>query len=100
MSDWQVGDLVVCVNAGPIAYPPSVADGLLAEGKIYRVIGYEVRGPKSKWPGMPCLLLAEFHGRPGGFAADRFRKIRPDDAEPCEVEFVELLKLSKHKVSA
>jgi hypothetical protein len=93
MSDWQVGDLALCVDASQRGseYPSR-----LVKGSIYTVTGIDTE------PGLldtaPCgLLLAEVApaGHYDAFACDRFRKIRPDEHEACEPEFVRLLKRSK-----
>ncbi len=88
------GDLVVCVDAKPdvlTTRPKALAQ--LREGAVYRIVGIYVHPVRSGFH------LAEAHD-PTGFSMHRFRKIRPDEQEPCEVEFVELLKLSKQRVSA
>jgi hypothetical protein len=100
--DWQVGDLAVCVDARPGLYGPSS----LVEGRCYTVAEVLVRAnpiPSGIGPSACGLLFIEI--RPAdptdiAFAAARFRKIRPDEHENCEPEFVELLKRSKKRVSA
>jgi hypothetical protein len=95
--DWKVGDLALCVDASPCRCGTcSRLPMLLAEGKSYTVI--EVGVPE--W-----LLFAEQVGPSecrfcDEFAADpdRFRKIRPDEHEKCEDEFVTLLETFKRKV--
>jgi hypothetical protein len=93
MSDWQAGDLALCIYmmpGGQDAWEPTVGnvytvmeivDGLDADTRKDRV-GLELNedpypDPIRCWP------------------ADWFRKIRPDEHEACEPEFVQLLKRSK-----
>lgn len=94
MSDWQVGDLAVRVTKGtwhcedygkPKDKAPSV-------GEACRVIAVRAHVDAN------YLELAEYPE--GQWHAPNFRKIRPDEQEPCETEFVELLNRSKRKVSA
>lgn len=95
-ADWQVGDLAVCVDASP---PRDICgDGgketnaeyiaNLVEGRIYEVTQVAV---------CRCgghIGLGNHSARAGG-AADRFRKIHPDEPEPCEAEFITLLRRSR-----
>jgi len=96
MSEWQVGDLAVCVDAGPIRIGNRFnARPDLIEGHVYRVIALDCAHPE--WQNEPCLELE------GVFflaSVQRFRKIRPDEQEACEPEFVTLLRKSKQRVSA
>ena len=93
---WQVGDLALCVDAACTA--------LLAEGVAYTVTaaffdpGFNRKAEFTDF----TLLLAEVRPSPGrsGFCASRFRKIHPDEQEPCEAEFVTLLKRSRQQVQA
>lgn len=88
--DWRVGDLALCVDDARRRYsgPPT---GLLRKGKVYRVIG--IAGPN--------LIMAEGPvGDDLGWRSDRFRKIRPDEHQACEPEFVTLLESFKPKVDA
>jgi len=99
--DWEIGDLALCVKVGPWHGNRSrrVVDGP-AGGQTYKV----------SWVGLTSSGLGlelegvETHRNKDGSAilwrADKFRKIRPDEHEPCEAEFVTLLKLSKQRVSA
>jgi hypothetical protein len=98
MSDWQVGDLAVCINAGPLLFNGRLSNGggLLVEGRTYRVVALIVREDQP-WAGIACLVTDDADGH-DGFATCRFRKIRPDEHEACEPEFVTLLK--RNKVSA
>jgi len=100
-NDWQVGDLAVCVDDGPCApivpgrrvLPPV----LIAKGATYRVIGLR----PSRISAGPALSLEGVDGsdtQSGAYGAWRFCKIRPDEREACEPEFVTLLK--RNRVSA
>lgn len=101
MSDWQVGDLAVCVDAGPSTFNGRLSNparyGLL-EGRRYRVTGMIIRAD-SPWQGVHCLLIDDPTFRLG-LASIRFRKILPDKHEACEEEFVTLLKRTRRRVSA
>jgi hypothetical protein len=93
-TDWQVGDLAVCVEDQPL--PGTVSTGAtIRKGAVYRVVGLkEHRGDLN-------LFLHGITYRLGiGTRAFRFRKIRPDEQEACEPEFVTLLKRAKRPVSA
>ena len=91
MSDWQIGDLAVCVQD----WPEAVACGIVA-GKAYGVAGVYV-SPRTGNVGL--VLAGVVVPRPHNSTnARHFRKIRPDTHEPCEEEFVTLLK--RGKVSA
>ncbi len=99
MGDWQVGDLAVCVDDSPPQFCPkcgrkeAVNLPPLVAGSVYRVRDCGL----SKCGGNYGLAVQK--GK-GGWNADRFHKIRPDEQEACEPEFVTLLKRSKRKVSA
>lgn len=99
MSDWQVGDLAVCVDD---RFNPAYGETLLARGRTYTVVEVTYctisnvlwhAGTGLVLAGVPCSGLH-------GFAAERFRKIRPDEREACEPEFVTLLNRIKRKVEA
>jgi hypothetical protein len=101
--DWQVGDLVVCVDAAPKPWndiPQLAALKRLEIGRTYRVSAIGLVG---SWSG-PTIML---HGCTStydhlgmGWTASRFRKIRPDERKACEPEFVTLIKRAKRPVSA
>lgn len=95
VSEWQVGDLAVCVDVGDAPRNGGIgtAGTRFQLGAVYRVI--EIR---SHWHTGETVLLME--GQPDTAGAFRFRKIRPDKHEDCEPEFVTLLKRSKRKVGA
>jgi hypothetical protein len=92
MSDWQVGDLAVCVDAGH--------NKMIETGKVYRVEAVRVAPAGYSDTGSLGLVLEGIcsNDRGGGYHATRFRKIAPDKPEACEDEFVTLLK--RGKVSA
>ena len=79
--DFQVGDVVVCVDARTPAMPNSTAPAEhseLREGSMYRV--------RSLWNDScfgPCLTLNEVEARSvnGGFLCRRFRKLPKADEE-------------------
>lgn len=91
MSDWQVGDLAACVNSGKCPKCVNTCPlPALDEGRIYTVATIT-----SDEQGL-LFDLAEFGRDPDwGFCAEHFRKIRPDEHEACEPEFVTLLKRTK-----
>ena len=88
--DWKVGDLALCVDAGPFSHPRfrTTKPGrhiLLSRGAVYRV----ARPLFEEMTGLCGLALEEFPDHE--WLAERFRKIRPDEHEDCEPEFVTLL---------
>ena len=94
--DWKVGDLAVCVDAGPLLLDGCTHSGRgLVSGRTYRVAGTSC----CRVTGKDTLVFTEETGLDGSLVL-RFRKIRPDEPEACETEFVELLKLSKQRVCA
>jgi hypothetical protein len=97
--DWKVGDLALCIDGRP---NPGIKRNVGIEvGRTYRVAGLTAGPTKHDLYGTsPCGLLIEgllSGGRGGAFSCLRFRKIRPDEHEDCEPEFVELLKRSRVK---
>jgi hypothetical protein len=106
--DWAVGDLAVRVAE---QHPES----LTVTGRAYEVIGFEVPGERSPQNGLLNgphgslgLILAgvqnmgrRANGAPwAGHVASNFRKIRPDEHEACEPEFVTLIRRAKRPVVA
>jgi hypothetical protein len=90
MMDWQVGDLALAL-ASPHAEEWAHGSGAVCAGEILRV---------DKVIGWMHQTGLGFEGRPsdhptGTYDAAYFRKIRPDEHEACEDEFVELLNRSK-----
>jgi hypothetical protein len=87
------GDLVVCVDVRPIPTQYCVWSAEnLTRNATYRVLDTGV-DPDD---GSPIYHLNPSVGEDGALQC-RFRKIRPDEHEDCEPEFVELLKRSKVK---
>jgi hypothetical protein len=85
--DWQAGDLAVCVDVS-VQHTVFVHVGTgLSLGATYRVDGIG----EPSMAGLPTLILSDV----GRKFANRFRKIRPDEHEACEPEFVTLLKRTK-----
>jgi hypothetical protein len=93
MSDWQVGDLALCVGTTPAGRWMGQATGVTIDGptsgQVLRVVKITHGGDG--------LRFAEFDR---SFHRDRFRKILPDAHEACEEEFVTLLRRTKRKVGA
>lgn len=94
MSDWNIGDLALCVEAG---------DWFDADNEVFDSFGPEVGSVCTvegfgECNGRMSLLLIEWPA--DEFTASAFRKMRPDEQEACEPEFVTLLERIKQKVSA
>ena len=95
MSDWTVGDLALCVYDGPCWEEP-LSNSLrnVRRGNVYTVARLSV----DPLYGRPTLILAGVIAtdtRSRTYGAYRFRRILPDKHEPCEAEFVALLKRGK-----
>jgi len=81
MSDFNVGDCVVCVDNGPSEY------GLTAEelriGGIYRVTGLHTAREGYRDAGKPGVLLGGVRskGGSGSFGASRFRHLPKADEQ-------------------
>lgn len=95
-SDWQVGDLAVCVDASP--RPDGIAVDLV-EGRTYHVTAVCPPG-RSKFGFHTGLQLRGATPVGRAFAECRFRKVRPDEHKACEEEFQTLLRRSRNLVSA
>ena len=99
MSDWQVGDLAVCVDDGPCSCercPPNTPTGLVL-GRAYRVLAvlpYN-QGCALDVGLRPRGIPHHSFGIGVAFLSKRFRKVRPDAHEKCEDEFITLLKRRK-----
>jgi hypothetical protein len=83
VSDWQVGDLALCVDGTwfdqcGLRFPGPKT------GEVHSVTDVTV-APE----GFTCIDLEGFGDL--GMDARQFRKIRPDEHEDCEPEFVTLL---------
>jgi hypothetical protein len=86
MSDWQVGDLAVCVDDQPRhGDTQDLEFANLKAGRVYRVV-------KVTWGGHGLHVDGAPVKRESGWWSDRFRKVTPDKREACEDEFVTLLK--------
>ena len=92
--DWQVGDLAVCVDDRPCHC--GATDPAIRIGAVYTVV--RVMPPVAHQVGL-LFEEADPVGHPA-FGADRFRKIRPDEHEACEEEFVTLIKRLKQPAPA
>lgn len=90
MSDWQVGDLALCA-AGKGCGDCWENGPHPLDGRTLTVIGVDDWGESH-----PALTFAEAERL--NWCACQFRKIRPDEHEACEPEFVKLLK--RKRVSA
>ena len=90
VSDWNVGDLAVGVDdftpPRNTQFPP--IGTLLTMGAAYRIASVH----------RSCIGVCGIE--PWKFEYHRFRKIRPDEREACEPEFVTLLKRSRKTVRA
>lgn len=95
--DWKPGDLAVCVDVSTRDCGAKRHNGRCVRvGLVIKVLDVEV---------MPCGCISLRNGTTianNGFGplASRFRKIKPDQHEPCEAEFRILLNLSKRRVKA
>jgi hypothetical protein len=96
MSDWQAGDLALCVDDTPPRNPLNRPAFKLKAGQTYCVSAI-VHGILVD--GEPPHRISPIVG-PVGWREERFRKIRPDEHQSCEPEFVTLLENFKRKVSA
>ena len=90
MSDWQVGDLALCVDDSPCTCCGEKTWAV--NGAIYSVIDIEVVDDELflRLAELPAVESAN-HEDKSWLDAPSFRKIRPDDHEACEQEFVTLL---------
>lgn len=91
--DWQVGDLAVCFMARDQIIEPSDPSDRLVVGTIYVVTGLDCSvTPLGLYLlGMQAVKTGKFSD---SYDSSCFRKIRPD-SEPCEEEFVTLIKRMK-----
>lgn len=96
MSDWQVGDLAVCVNGDPNPLAPERPRP--KQGATYRVRAITSTGYDPFAQTWTHGLALD--GLGSDYAPSRFRKIRPDERKACEPEFVTLLKRSRKTVPA
>ena len=93
--DWKPGDLAVCMKdewQGMVRGMPPAGNAPV-QGRIYKVLATFTS------LGIVWLGLEGFPSEKG-WDSESFRKVRPDQHEPCEVEFITLLNRTKRKVSA
>lgn len=102
-SDWQIGDLAVCVMRGrqpcPLHAGKIIHRGVALPAGAAKVVGIRMELLDSgslAGTQCGCVVLDLDDGSRG--ATWRFRKVRTDAHEACEEEFVTLLK--RKKVSA
>lgn len=94
MDDWQIGDLALCVDAGPLKYIDGLPEArreyveALVAGRLYKVTHI------SKGRTCDCIGLGDANYRAGGVST-RFRKIRPLTDEERE-DFSEDLRFPDH----
>lgn len=93
MSDWQVGDLALCLE---IEMNTGTVPSGLRVGGVYTVAGVVCHRDQT---GLVLEDYPSWHPSEA-WCASSFRKILPDEQEACEPEFVTLLKRSKRKVFA
>jgi hypothetical protein len=91
-----VGDLVVCLD-NSTKYHEAWAFKLQL-GRIYKVAAAGIPNHAQTYPCLGFLEIMTGANVVAAFDATRFRKIRPDEHEKCEPEFVTLLETFKRKV--
>jgi hypothetical protein len=91
VSDWQVGDLALCVKGGRItrAQKTYCVSAIQLPGEID--LGEKTQNRTGRIL-LRFLGLSHIHG--AWADSQRFRRIKPD-AEPCEEEFTVLIKRMK-----
>lgn len=91
MSDWQVGDLALCVRTSSLMSGgyTSIGGNLLRQGAIYTVTAMSA----NENSGLLDLTLAEVRSgtATGGFNSLRFRKVTPPAADEFDRETIELM---------
>jgi hypothetical protein len=95
MSDWQVGDLALCIENMPCD-ECGVVTNEVSIGATYRV-GDIMEEDDNLWLFLPEVPPTNHEHWPPDpwYRHTQFRKIRPDEQEACEPEFASLLKRSK-----
>lgn len=101
--DWQVGDLALCVDDSPCSCGSCGGEPVsVVSGRTYRVLSlvraHQLSNPSRNWIVLQFdgVVRQGYHkGQKVGANVHRFRKIRPDNHEPCEEEFAKLIKRSK-----
>lgn len=94
MTDWQKGDLALCVDDGP---KPWLTDEQLRQlnrikkGRVYTVTGLGRVGTRSG----PTFFIegapATYEHRGIGWTASRFRKVTPPKADEFDREVIDLM---------
>jgi hypothetical protein len=101
---WQVGDLLVVVpeneRACGCVHRNHTAPDQLVVGRAYQFAGFAA--PECRCASGRAVKLYGMRNRAPhiGYCQGRFRKIRPDEHEACEEEFVTLIKRSKQPAPA
>lgn len=87
MSDWQVGDLALCIDDGPARYVKGSRENAdpasLVRGRVYTVLFV---GPDTKGIGLTGLAVTS---RNWGWFAERFIKVTPPAADEFDREVIE-----------
>lgn len=91
MSDWQIGDLALCINDRPDRCDPLAS--LLNAGRVYTVA---VIGPREFGPGLALgfrdLPVDGEPRRAWGWSTHRFLKVTPPAADAFDTEVIEQMK--------
>lgn len=95
MSDWQVGDLAVATENE--CHECAGGEGYIAAGTVCLVTGVR---HEAEWTNPSLWVRGRIAPEGEGWCACGFRKIRPDEHEACEEEFVTLLNRTKRTVKA
>lgn len=100
-TDWQAGDIALCIDARPNAFLPLHASGL-EKDRYYTVAGVDLVWDFSLGRMVTGLSLNEL--RPtipsGCFLASRFRKVRPDTLPGYDEALASLIAGHRVPVSA
>lgn len=81
MSDWQIGDLALCVEDGPSVWGQAVP---AVRGRIYTVMAIVVDGQ-----GLTFLEIP--HPNAEGYRKERFVKVTPPAADEFDRETIALM---------
>jgi len=87
MSDWQIGDLALCVSNGPNPIHWQSGSGGPVKGGVYQVADIDIDSDGT-WLNFP-----EFPD--DGFLSLGFRKIKPHTPDREDVETIRLLNTAK-----
>lgn len=91
MSEWQKGDLALCVDARPSGFADE--RGLLVLGAIERVADVRITlkgGTALYFDRFPTTSFTPA-GMPRGWKASRFRKVTPPKADEFDREVIEAM---------